>query len=60
MNKKNWGWGVININMLFMYASKEKKKMLLFGEKDSQVADAILIKLLLGNNGTAFAKWALL
>lgn len=26
--------------------------------KDSQVADAILIKLLLGNNGMAFAKWA--
>lgn len=29
-----------------------------FCRKDSQVADAILIKLLLGNNGTAFAKWA--
>lgn len=35
-----------------------KSRRFCFCRKGSQVADAILIKLLLGNNGTAFAKWA--
>lgn len=59
---KKMGVCVSNINMLFVYDSKERGKMSKsrhrFCRKGSQVADAILIKLLLGNNGTAFAKWA--